>query len=80
MLLRLGREAGDEVRPQRRFRTQSAGAGGKLQEIGTGVTTLHALQDQIMPMLRREVQMRHQALLLGEDAPEGVIQRGGVQG
>ncbi len=73
--LGLGREAGDEIgaedrHPGRRRRTSSQ----KRMASSRTMAALHALQDQIVAGLHREVKMRHQTRF-GGDGFEQVIDR-----
>ena len=65
---RLGfrRETGDDVSAKGHVRPQSAGLLGKADRIIAQVAAFHALQNHIVAMLQRQVQMRHQARFGGD--------------
>ncbi len=71
--LGLGREAGDQVGAERDVRAQRLGAACCLDGLRPAVAALHALQDQIVAGLQRQVQMRHQPVFGGNQAPEVLV-------
>ena len=77
--LGFGREAGDQVGadgdagPQARARAMTASASAR------EMPALHALQDQVVAGLQRQMQMRHQPRLLGDQPPQIVVDRGGIE-
>ena len=68
-----GREAGDQVGADGDAGPQAAGAGDDIERILAQMPALHALEDEVRAGLHGEVQMRHQAWLFGDQAPEVVV-------
>ena len=64
--LRLGREAGDQVGPEDDVGAQLPHLRAEGSSVGAGVAPLHALEDHVVAGLQGEVQVRHQARLLGD--------------
>ena len=69
-VLGLGREAGDQIGAERDVGTELASAACRGDRLGAAVAPLHALQDQIVARLQRQMQMRHQPGLVAERVPE----------
>ena len=61
--------------PGRSARARSIAA----RRVGAQVPALHALQDQVAAGLQRQMQMRHQARLVGEQPPQIVVDRRRVE-
>jgi len=59
-LVRLGREAGDQVSAEGHIRAHGAHVGDQLQGGGAAVPPLHPLQDHVVARLQGEVQVGHQ--------------------
>ncbi len=64
----LGREAGDEVGAEDDVGAKPPDLVAEADGVGAAVPALHALQDHVVARLQREMQMRHQPLLLGDGA------------
>ena len=71
--LGLGRKAGDQIGAEHDLRAQCAGAPRRRDRLRAAVPPLHALQDQIVAGLQRQMQMRHQPRLVGEQLPEILV-------
>ena len=83
-VLGFGRKTRDQVGAERQLRAQRAGPVRDLNRIGAQMPPLHTLQDQVVARLQRQMQMRHQPLLLGDEPPQlGIdldrIERGEAQ-
>ena len=63
MVFGFGRKAGNQIGPDRDVRSSSAQAFDQTNGIVARVAALHAFENKVMPMLQREVQMRHDARL-----------------
>jgi hypothetical protein len=72
MRLRLGREARDDVGAEGHVGAQAARLPAEGDGVVAQVAALHPLQDQVVAMLQRQVQMRHQARL-GRDGEHQVV-------
>ena len=70
--LALGGKAGDEVGAEHHIGAKLAYLLAEADRVRPRVTPLHALQRKVVACLEREMQMRHQPLLLGD----GLEQRG----
>ena len=68
MLFGLGREAGDQIGAEHRVGAQGANFVGKGNDVGSIVAALHALQDHVVTGLGRDVKMRHQTRLIGDQS------------
>ena len=77
-LLGLGREAGDQVGAEHDVRPQLPRRGAEADRVGARMPPLHALQDHVVAGLQREMQMRHQPLLLAERAHQLVVGLDGI--
>ena len=60
-------ETGDEVGAEGDVRAQAAGLGAEGDGVGAGVAALHALEDHVVARLERQMQMRHQPRLFGDE-------------
>src|SRR5215472_13982553 len=69
-VLGLGREPGDDVAAEDDVRPQSTHRFAEGDGIGAQMPALHALQDEIVARLQREMQMRHQPRVAGERIEE----------
>src|SRR5439155_1365351 len=69
----LGGKSGDQVGAEGNIGAKGARPPTEGDRIGPAVPPLHALQDQIVARLQREVEMGHQARLFGQELPERVI-------
>ncbi len=78
-LLGLGRKPGDQIGAERHLRAQCPGTPGDGDRLGARMPPLHPLQDQIVAGLQRQVQMRHQPLLFGQQPPQLVVDLGRVE-
>ena len=72
-LLALGREPGDEVSPQRNAGPCAAGGFGDAEQVVRPVAPLHALQDEAVAGLSREVELGLQAGRASEEAEETFV-------
>ncbi len=75
---RLRRESGDDIGPKCHVRAQTACLLAKTDGVVAQVTALHSLEDQVIPMLQRQVQMWHQALLVRNGLHEVFIHLDGI--
>src|SRR5579863_480471 len=67
---RLGRKADDEIRRKGRFRTAQADILAEADRVPSRMPAFHALQDHVVARLQRQMEMRHQPLLLGDGSNE----------
>ena len=65
--LRLGREARDDVGAERDVRAQPPHLRAELDRIMARMPPLHPLQNQVVAGLQRQMQMRHQPLVVRDD-------------
>ena len=65
-VLGLGRETRDDVGAEHDVGAQPPHVGAKSDRVGAQMAALHALEDEIVAGLQRQVQMRHQPRLVGE--------------
>ena len=65
-LLGLGREAGDDVGAEHHVGPQPPHRVAERDGVGARMPPLHALEDQVVAGLQRQMQMRHQPRLVGE--------------
>ena len=72
-LLRFGRETGDDVGAEHDVGTNAAQLPAERDSVVAGVPPLHALEDEIVAGLKRQMQMRHQAIMLREGVDEIAI-------
>ncbi len=69
-----GREAGDDVGADRDVRDGAAfSRRDKVDCIGARMAALHALEDQIVAVLQRQVEVRHQARFGGEQFEQFLV-------
>ena len=78
--LALGREAGDEIGAEDDVGAQAADVGGEAHGVGAQMPALHALEDHVVAVLEREMEMRHQPLLLGDGAHQLVVHLDRIDG
>ena len=64
--LGLGREARDDVAAEHHVRPQPPHLVAERDRIGAQMAPLHALEDEIVAGLQRQMQMRHQPRVVGE--------------
>ena len=72
-LLGLGRETGDDVGAEHDIGPQPAHLVAERDGIGARMPPLHALEDEIVAGLQRQMQMRHQPRLIGKRIEQIVI-------
>ena len=80
LLFRLGGKAGDEVGPEDGIRAKTPHGLTEPDRIVAAVPALHALEDQVVAGLQREVEMRHQPVLAGNRLPESRVGLDGIDG
>jgi hypothetical protein len=61
----LGGKAGDQIGPEHRIGPPPPHFVAERHRLGARVAPLHALEDQVVARLQRQVEVRHQALFLG---------------
>ena len=66
IVLGLGREAGDDVGAEHHVGPQPPHLLAERDRVGAQMPPLHALEDQVVAGLQRQMQMRHQPRLVGE--------------
>ena len=64
--LGLGRKSGDDVGAEHHVRPQPPHLFAERDRVGAQVPPLHALEDEIVARLQRQMQMRHQPRFVGE--------------
>ena len=72
-LFGLGRKAGDDVGAERDVRPQPPHLRAELNRIVARMPPLHPLQDQIVAGLQRQMQMRHQPLVVRDHVEQIAI-------
>ena len=70
-LLALGREAGDQVGADRRVGPRRLQPLDHRDRIGAAVAALHPLEDQVVARLQRQMEMRQQPRLAGDQLEQG---------
>ncbi len=78
--VRFGREAGDDVGADRDVRPPRADGVAEGERIVAQVAALHALQHHVVAGLEREVEVRHQARLAGDEVQQFVVHLDAVDG
>ena len=79
-LLGLGREARDDVSAEHHVGAQPSHLITECNRVGAQMAPLHALEDEIVTGLQREMQMRHQPLLFADQAEQVRINLHNVEG
>ena len=72
-ILGLGGEAGDDVGAEHDIRPRGAHTGAEGNGVGARVPPLHALEDQVIAGLKRQMQMRHHTPLIGQCVEKIVV-------
>ncbi len=72
-LVRLCREARDNVGPENNFRAEPARFRAESDGIFAQVPAFHAFQDQVVTCLKRQVQMGHEAFFVRNQTHEILI-------
>ena len=62
----LRRKTGDDVRAEGNIRAQLPHLFAECDGVATGMSPLHALEDNVIAGLQRQMQMRHQPRTIGE--------------
>ena len=71
--LGLGREAGDDVAAEHDVGPQPPHLIAERDRVGAQVPPLHALEDEIVAGLQRQMQMRHQPRVVGEGVEQVAV-------
>ena len=74
----LGRETGNQISPEHSIRANLADLPHQVQHIGCAMAAFHSFQDQIMAMLNRQMQMRHQPVIISQRCQQIIISLGRI--
>ncbi len=72
-LFGFGGEPGDDIGTEDDVRAHAADFLAEGNRIGAQMTALHPLQNHVITGLQREMEMRHQSFVLGDDAHQVII-------
>src|SRR5256886_1960813 len=72
-ILALGRESGDDIATEHDVRPQPPHRPSEGDGVGAQMPALHALEDEIVPRLQREMQTRHQPPVGGERIEQSAV-------
>ena len=76
---RFSRKSGDEIRADRGVRPRFLDPFDRMDRIGTAVTTLHPLEDQVVSSLERQVEMGKKFRLAGDELEQRLVDLHAVQ-
>ncbi len=74
----LGREACDDIGPQRDIGAQPPHLRAEFDRVLPRMPALHPLQNHVVAGLQRQMQMRHQPLIFGDDVEQIAIGFDGI--
>ena len=77
--LGFGRKSGDEVGADRRVGPRGLDPLDRADRVGAAVAALHPLEDQVVAGLKREMEVRHQPRLAGDQLEQGVVDLDAVE-
>jgi hypothetical protein len=75
----LGRKSGDKVGADRRVLARSLDPLDRADRVGAAVPSLHALEDQVVAGLQRQMEMRHQPRLAGDQLEQRLVDLDAVE-